>query len=604
MWQSRPFICWRCAQRSLALPKRAPSFITSRPISERYLARKVEEEKDWQAQAVEIREGKKQSMLSRLEERGYIDSIAGERNALDRLLTDKRIGVYVGFDPTAPSLHVGHLLPLMALFWFYIHGYHSVTLLGGATAKIGDPTGRTSSREVVSTDVRNANMVNMHYQLKKLWMNLESHTRTYDYIWNKSWHRELANNNEWLNKLSVIEFFQLLGKNTRVGPMLGRDTVRNKMEKGDGMSFSEFSYPLMQAWDWWHMYHTKNIQVQIGGGDQYGNIVAGIEAVKSILKTHPDPRYSVPEESLLTTPFGFTVPLLTTSGGEKFGKSAGNAIWLDPDMTSSFDLYQAYADVGRYLKLLTFLPLPEVEDILKSHDEDRSKRKAQHTLAQEVLSLLHGQNAAREAELQHRNLFQTPGVTMPAGDAVEGETKTPQKTPWQAESGMNMVLPSSLIIGQSFPRVLYHAGLVASRSEGTRLCQNGGAYIGSKPNSPGDMGDSLRFTPLQAWETGKTQDYLLEGNIMILRVGKWKVKIIRVVSDAEFESKGLDAPGWKEFLETGDTKGREPGGEVSGGEKKPQTISRHLKLGDRSPDSTKKRQRQASASPRPEDFEW
>lgn len=139
-------------------------------------------------------------------------------------MTEKRVGAYVGIDPTASSLHVGHLLPLMSIFWMYLHGYHTVSLLGGATAKIGDPTGRLQTRIKEEKVIRTANMVNMHYQLKRLWKNVEVHGRKFGYEWEWAWHRELVNNNEWMNKLSIMEFLQILGPGVRLGPMLARDT--------------------------------------------------------------------------------------------------------------------------------------------------------------------------------------------------------------------------------------------------------------------------------------------------------------------------------------------------------------------------------------------
>lgn len=146
------------------------------------------------------------------------------RDKLDQLMTDKRVGAYVGIDPTASSLHVGHLLPLMSIFWMYVHGYHAVSILGGATAKIGDPTDRLKSREKQHRHVHTANMVAMHYQLKKLWGNVEAYGRKYGYNWEWAWHRELVNNNTWMNKLGIMEFLQIMGPGMRLGTMLGRDT--------------------------------------------------------------------------------------------------------------------------------------------------------------------------------------------------------------------------------------------------------------------------------------------------------------------------------------------------------------------------------------------
>ncbi|KAI9825877.1 MAG: tyrosyl-tRNA synthetase [Thelocarpon impressellum] len=538
-----------------------------------YLRKKAEAEERWQADARVIHAGQKKSMLRKLEERGYVDSIAGNRDALDKLMTDKRIGAYVGIDPTAPSMHVGHLLPLMTLFWLYVHGYHAVSLLGGATAKIGDPTDRTKSRDVQPSAVRKANMVSMHYQLKKLWANVEQYGRRHGYIWEWAWHRELVNNNAWMNKLPVMELLQLLGPGVRMGTMLAKETVKNKMEKGDGMSFAEFTYPLLQSWDWWYMYQTKGIQVQIGGSDQFGNIVAGIDAVKYIAKNHYDPVVRQEKEDEKLVPIGFTVPLLTTGSGQKFGKSAGNAIWLDKDMTSTFDLYQFFlrsadADVGRYLRLFTFLPLPEIDTVLEEHMRNPSLRKAQHLLAREFVELVHGEAEAAAAEQQHRAIFRKAPLLVAASQAGSLEDAPVHSgggiTPTNAPP-INVTLPMSLVADQAPAKVLHAAGLVASRSEGHRLALNQGAYIGSRPIGGGGMGDSLDFTSVKLWDPSKTKDYLLDGNLLVLRVGKWKVKVVRVVSDEEFRRLGLDAPGWDE-VEAKRRREVEGGGRVDVGE--------------------------------------
>ena len=212
------------------------------------------------------------------------------------------------------------------------------------------------------------------------------------------------------------------------------------------MSFAEFTYPLLQAWDWWHMYHTKGVQIQIGGSDQFGNIIAGIDAIKYIAKNHPDPDVRQESEEEKLTPFGFTVPLLTTATGQKFGKSAGNAIWLDKEMTSSFDLYQFFlrtsdADVGRYLRLFTFLPLPEIETILAAHAELPSERKAQHLLAREFVELVHGEVDAAAAEQQHRSIFRQSPLLVAANNAAQSEDSPPAQINQTNAPTVNVTLP-------------------------------------------------------------------------------------------------------------------------------------------------------------------
>ncbi|KAL8643922.1 MAG: hypothetical protein Q9226_008037, partial [Calogaya cf. arnoldii] len=509
----------------------------------------------------------------------------GSEENLESLMNQKRIGAYLGIDPTAPSLHVGHLVPMMVMFWMYVHGFQSVTLLGGATATIGDPTGRTKDRESMSTHVRKANMVTMHYQLKAIWMHVEKYGRKYGYEYEWAWRRGVANNNVWWNKLPFLEILRLLGPGMRVGTMLGRDTAKNKMESGDGLSFGEFSYPVLQAYDWWRMYDTfpmNGVQVQVGGSDQYGNIMAGVEALNYIRKNHYSPEHRQEKDDFLKKPMGFTTPLLTTSSGEKFGKSAGNAIWLDKDMTSPFDLYQACShsfflrtsdeDVRRYLLLFSFIPTKEIDAIMTEHNEDASKRVAQSRLAHEILNIVHGAPETKAVEEQHGILFPRSKTSLredarAANPKPESSKKPAMHTPPRWADDQNpllnpyagpstptpagqIMLPRSLVLSQQPGRVLFAAGLVASRSEGHRLIAANGAYIGSVAGPQHRaMPDHVEFTPLKNWEEGYINRFIVNGSLLILRAGKWRVKVIKVVEDAEFEKSGLDVPGWKEFKE-------------------------------------------------------
>ncbi len=218
--QTSAYICPSCALRLRPFA----SATQKRLITQGYLKKTVEAELEWARKATEIKAGKKDSMLTMLEKRGFVNQVVGDRDDLDRLMTEKRIGIYCGVDPTAASMHVGHLLPLMVLYWSYIYGYHACSLLGGATAQIGDPTDRTTERETQDTAVRKTNITRIHYQLKSMWLHVENTTRKYGYEWEWAWKRELTNNNSWLNKLPALELLKLAGKGVRLGPMLGRDT--------------------------------------------------------------------------------------------------------------------------------------------------------------------------------------------------------------------------------------------------------------------------------------------------------------------------------------------------------------------------------------------
>ena len=369
--------------------------------------------------------------------------------------------------------------------------------------------------------------------------------------------------------------------------------VKNRLESGTGMSLAEFTYTLLQAWDWWELFK-KGVQLQIGGADQFGNILAGVEAIKEMKKVEPvhfenDAHTQGHVGSGLTAslskspknggninePIGLTVPLLTTSAGLKFGKTAGNAIWLDQQMTSTFDLYQFFlrtadADVEKYLKLFTFLPIAEIRDIMEEHRLDESKRTAQHKLAFEFVELVHGLGAAQNAQRQHKALFDgqisvtslradsspaTPAPetakeeARPSGEWSNSLNKYASPAHMDNAPPVHMMLPRSLVVGQPIHKVFWSAGLVASRSEGQRLVVNKGCHVGSRTGRgavTATMGDQLMFTPVRSSHASETEKYIIEGDLLILRVGKWKLKIIKIVSDEEYEKTKLTCPGWKE----------------------------------------------------------
>ncbi|PWY93534.1 hypothetical protein BO94DRAFT_532476 [Aspergillus sclerotioniger CBS 115572] len=551
----------------------------NRWISQNYLRKQKEAKEEWAEFAREIKEGKRKNFAQHLDERGLLHDVVGERKVLDRLFTHKRVGMYAGVDPTAPSLHVGHMLPFMVLAWGYVWGLPVTFLLGGATARFGDPTGRLNSREQVHSSVRKANMASMHMQLKKLGNSVFMYGKRHGYDLERA-RRALVNNNTWWNSLPLVDVFRDLGVHTRLGPMLGRDTVKNRLTKGDGMSFAEFAYPLMQAWDWWTLFQ-KGVQVQVGGSDQYGNILFGMDAVKSISKNNVDPLHKSDLDDVLDRPIGITTPLLTAPSGEKFGKSAGNAIWLDKDMTSTFELYQFFVrtpddTVERYLKMFTFLPIPEIAKIMEEQNKDPSKRVAQHALAAEFVELIHGKVEADAVALQHRQLFRPRSSTaepspLPLKPSSPGNAQSPTAGFDNPQSGnayapqtnfanmpkTHVTLPHSLVYNQPMHKVLWSAGLVTSKSEGHRVIVNRGAYVGSRPGDSGPMSDDLAFTPVRTWPVEKTETFILGGNTLFLKLGKWKFKIVKIISDEKFRAAGLTAPGWEEKT-TRSNKGGKP----------------------------------------------
>ncbi|KAI1349131.1 tRNA synthetase class I [Xylaria sp. FL0043] len=545
---ARRTLCRTCLLRSITATRQH-----RRPIHLSTLEKRRIAQEEWDQRAERIQNGEQVNLWDSFRERGYVKDIAGTDDQIRELMRRKRIGVYVGIDPTAASLHLGHLLPLMPLFWMYMHGYRAISLIGGATAKVGDPTGRLQTREEVPKADRAMFTTKMHYQLKRMWKNVDAQAARYGYEKKWAWNRELLNNSTWYNSTPFLEVVNRLFKRMRVGPMLNRETAKRKMAEGDGMSLAELVYPMMQAWDWWEMFSgPKGVCMQIGGSDQYGNIVAGIDAVKLLRDTEPNAEQRLPAD-LLHTPVGFTVPLLTDSAGNKFGKSAGNALWLDPFMTSSSDLYGYFMrrpddEVEKLLKLFTFLPLDQINKTMEQHNLDPPKRHAHHTLAFEVLALVHGMPEAEATQTRHQQMFSRdmplPSVPTSVGEIDSYPDRlTPPSPTLAVNFRPDIQLPESLILGQSIAKILYAAGLAESANDAHRLIAHQGAYVGGAPGRSArdnvEMNEGeITFQSVKQWFPGDTKNFLIGEKLLILRRGKHFVRIVEMVSDERWQASG------------------------------------------------------------------
>ncbi|CEI64436.1 Tyrosine--tRNA ligase [Fusarium venenatum] len=525
---TRPTIYSTClsGQRSLQV----------RFIATTYLNKVAEGEARWKERAEKIEKGEIPHTWDILQERGYIKDVAGTPEKIKEIMRVRRIGSYVGIDPTADSMHVGHLLPMMPMFWMWFHGHPAVTLIGGSTARIGDPTDRLESRQILSNADISKNITKIHVQLTRIWSNVHKLKEKYGYPNDWAATHRLLNNNMWLGNLTLYDFAKRIARHTRIGPMLARDTVKRKMTEGDGMSLGEFMYPLLQGWDFWHMYNKLGIQMQIGGSDQYGNITAGIDALKTIRETEEAPHLKMPS-TWDHEPVGFTVPLLTDASGAKFGKSAGNAVWLDEFKTTPFDLYGYFVrrsddEVERLLKLFTFMPLETISKIMEEHRANPQERKAQHALAFDFVSLIHGPEKAVKEAQQHQYRFgKLSGI---------GKEPTPESgiiTPNNAPRS-DIKLPRS-IMNLSPAKILHACGLASSSSEGQRLLSQQGAYIAAQPGQKkGLVPGNLSWTPMKAWFPEETSKFLIDDRMLIMRKGKHNVRIVELIDDAEFKKSG------------------------------------------------------------------
>lgn len=306
-----------------------------------------------------------------------------DEEGMAEVLDQEKISLYCGVDPTADSMHIGHIVPLLTLRRFQLHGHRPILLVGGATGMIGDPSGRNEERQLQSTEQIDRNVDSIKKQMEQI----------FDFQTENG--AKMVNNRDWIGGMSVIEFLRDFGKLISVNYMLAKDSVASRLESG--ISFTEFSYTLIQAIDFNHLYNEYNCRVQIGGSDQWGNITSGLEVIR---KTHEEEAKA----------FGITIPLVTKADGTKFGKTAGGAVWLDAKKTSPYEFYQfwintADADVVKYLKIFTFLEKQEIEALAESVETEAHLRKAQTVLAEEMTKLIHGQEALADAQRITKALF-------------------------------------------------------------------------------------------------------------------------------------------------------------------------------------------------------
>ena len=356
---------------------------------------------------------------------------------LDAHLGTARRTAYVGFDPTADSLHVGSLLPLLALRRLQRAGHRPVVLVGGGTGLIGDPSGKAGERAL-----------NPKEQVAEWAERLKQQVRPFLDFEHGPNAAILADNYTWLSELDVIGFLRDIGKHFPVGAMLARESVKARM--GSGISYTEFSYQVLQAYDFMSLMLLYDCSIQLGGSDQWGNITAGVELIRRV---HGRAAY------------GVTLPLVTKSDGSKFGKTEAGTIWLDPTKTSAYEMYQFWvntpdADVVRFLRYFTFIPVEQIEELAAVTRSAPEKREAQRVLARDVTALVHGEEAMHRAEAMTAARFGGPGAPIDVAEDLEDAVELPPDA-------------------ASWPlwKVLKEAGYVVSSSEGRRLIQQGGVEV-------------------------------------------------------------------------------------------------------------------------------
>jgi tyrosyl-tRNA synthetase len=378
-----------------------------------------------------------------LKARGFVYDVTDE-DALRKAFGSGVVTAYVGFDPTAPSLHVGHLLGIMMLATLQRFGHRPIALGGGGTAMVGDPTGKTATRTVLSEET-------IHDNLQRILKQFDRHIDFAGGRFGNNPPALLLNNAEWLLQLKYIEFLRDIGRHFSVNEMLAVETYKVRLESG-GLNFVEFNYRLVQAYDFLHLYREYRCLLQMGGSDQWGNITAGVDLIRRVEAVQA---------------FGLVCPLLTTSSGQKMGKTEGNSVWLDPELTSPYDFYQYWMnvdddDVVRFLRLYTFLLEEEIAQLTSAEGE--GLREAKRVLAWEATALTHGEAAAHEAEAASKVLF---GQREASTDGwVDDPTLPTTEIP-----------ATDVAAGMTIADLFVKAGLASSRGDARRTAAQGGLSI-------------------------------------------------------------------------------------------------------------------------------
>lgn len=359
---------------------------------------------------------------------------------------------YIGFDPTADSLHIGSLVPILLLVHLQKAGHKPIALVGGATGMVGDPSGKSEERNLLSVEVLLQNVAGVKKQLEQF----------LDFDTAKPNAAEIANNYDWFRDFSFLDFIRDVGKHITVNYMMAKDSVKKRLEGETGMSFTEFSYQLVQGYDFYYLYTHKNCKLQMGGSDQWGNIVTGTEII----------RRKAGGEA-----FAFTCPLITKADGSKFGKSEKGNVWLDASKTSPYEFYQFWLnttdeDAARYIKIFTFLTPAEVNDILAQHTGNEYQRKLQKKLAEEVTTFVHGKGALAKATQATELLFSKDTLQIIATLSKDDLDAT--------LTGVPAIEISKEKIGSATPDIvtfLAEASVFPSKGEARKMVQGGGVSL-------------------------------------------------------------------------------------------------------------------------------
>ncbi|MEM8934669.1 MAG: tyrosine--tRNA ligase [Acidobacteriota bacterium] len=422
-----------------------------------------------------------ENIFQELEWRGLVyDASEGVR---EHLANDK-VTLYIGFDPTAKSLHVGSLLQILALARMQRYGHTPIGLVGGGTGMIGDPSGKTAERQLLTPEKVAENLAGLREQLSRF-LDFDSKVNP----------ARMVDNGDWLNSVGLVDFLRDIGKHFTVNYMVAKESVKQRMESEVGISFTEFSYMLLQSYDFVELYDRYGCTLQMGASDQWGNITAGAELLRKLRRKKA---------------YGLVSPLVTTSAGVKFGKTEAGAVWLDAEMTTPYEMYQFWLnvaddDVVRYLKYFTFLDPTTIDELAAKHEDAPQARDAHRTLARELTRMVHGETALALAETSSAVLFGGEVGDLGADDVLSIFNDVPSTDLDKGE------LDGSMGVVDLFVR----AGLAPSKGQARRLVRDGGAYV-----------NNVRVTDEQA-TVGV--DEFKDGRVLVLRKGRKVYHLVQIL---------------------------------------------------------------------------
>jgi tyrosyl-tRNA synthetase len=425
------------------------------------------------------------SILDELDARGLFANCTDRAGLAELLAKEAPVSAYAGYDPTSASLHVGNLVPTILLKRLQLAGHRPIIVVGGATGMIGDPSGKSDERNLLDDATLQANVAGIRSQLSRL-LDFEA----------KSTGALMTNNADWTRGIGYLEFLRDVGKHLTINYMMGKDSVKSRLEGASGISYTEFSYMLLQAFDFVELAKPPtNCRLQVGGNDQYGNITAGTELQRKLGRTEL---------------FGLTAPLLLDSSGQKMGKtSTGERIWLDAERTPPFEFYKYWFNVSdddapRLLRMFSLRPLAEIEELLRTHDADRAKHTAQRELARAMTSWVHGDAAVTRVETANR-VFATGSLEGMSADELTSLAQTiptVEVPRTELEAGIGIV-------------ELLARTVADSKGAARRLIQQGGAYV-----------NNVRIREI---EHKITREHLVEQHWLLVRGGKKDVRLVRAI---------------------------------------------------------------------------